>query len=493
MSVSATITASDGQSPTGRPALIVSDPVTPILETVAPPAITGTIANEPVASGGNIRPFASVCINDINAAYNAQNVGTIILTDAAGNATDADGLLTGTGLSKTGVGTFTLAAASSYSFQANLKALVLTPNVVAAGGTRTTGFSLAVTDVATTLATTDKATSVLVVGPTPTPTKPLIAGTSADQTVAPGNAISPFNGVTISDTNINPQDSATLTIVSGGGTLSGAGMVAAGNGVYTVAATSPATLSAILAKIIFTAPPLNGQPSVTSNIKLDITDGAQTATDSKTTIKEIASPLLPPPGGSTANFTVADETTGQQTFISGDPYSGPVAGLGQQLILVTPDNLNISANTPNVFIHSGSGTDALDASRVNGNNILDGSTGSNFLVGGTGRDTFFLDDRNTASDVYSTVVNFHSGDNVTIFGVDPVNFRVITQDNQGAVGAKGLTYTFTANGKPNASIVIAGFSTADLTNGRLTAAYGSNPDLPGQPGSGGVYLNIRGN
>ena len=279
-----------------------------------------------------------------------------------------------------------------------------------------------------------------------------------------------------------------MTIVSGGGTLSGVGLVAAGNGSYAVGATSPAALSAILAKIIFTTPPLNGQFLVTSKIQLDITDGAQTTTDSNTTITE--KPITKTPPG---NFTVADETTGQQTFISGEPYSGPVAGLSQQLILVTPDNLDISANTPNVIIHFGSGTEALDVSRVNGNNILDGSTGSNFLVGGAGRDTFFLDDRNAASDVYSTVVDFHSGDNVTIFGVDPVNFRVIIQDNQGAVGAKRLTYTFTPNGKPNASIVLAGFSTADLTNGRLTANYGTNADLPGQPGSGGVYLNIHGN
>ncbi len=193
------------------------------------------------------------------------------------------------------------------------------------------------------------------------------------------------------------------------------------------------------------------------------------------------------------NFVVGDQTTGQQTSLAGGEYVGPVAGIGQQLVLITPDNLNISATVPNVFIHSGSGTDAIDVSRVNGNNVLDGSTGSNFLVGGTGRDTFFLDDRNAGSDTYSTVVNFHSGDNATILGVDPVNFHVVTQDNLGAVGAKGLTYTFTASGKPNASIVIAGFSTADLASGRLTASYGTNADLPGQPGSGGMYLNIHGN
>jgi len=30
-------------------------------------------------------------------------------------------------------------------------------------------------------------------------------------------------------------------------------------------------------------------------------------------------------------------------------------------------------------------------------------------------------------------------------------------------------------------------------NGRLSVVYGSNPDLPGQPGSGNQFLNIHGN
>lgn len=111
-------------------------------------------------------------------------------------------------------------------------------------------------------------------------------------------------------------------------------------------------------------------------------------------------------------------------------------------------------------------------------------------MGGTGLDTFFLDDRNPTSDVFSTVVNFHAGDNITIFGVNPTDFKVVTQDNQGAVNAKGLTYTFTAAGRPNASIVIAGFSSADLASGCLTTSYGRTNDGPGQPGS--EFLNIHG-
>jgi len=480
--VNATLSVSVSGNPT--PA-IDAKPV--VLETVTPPAITGTIPNQPVASvpSATIRPFAATRVTDNNLRNDAQDNAAIVLTDGSNTPTDADGILTGTGLSKTGVGTYTLAPTASYNLQSYLQSLVFTPIAVAAGATRTTAFALTVVDVATTLATADTATSVLVIGSPPQPT-PLIAGTIAGQTVAPGSAISPFNAVTVSDTNANPSDSATLTI-TGGGTLAGPGLTAGANNTYTLAATTPAILTGELQKLVFTAPPLAaGATANTSTIALTVADGGQTTTDTTTTV--IEQPPPPPPPG---NFAVSDQTTGQVTAVNGNPYSGPVPGLAQQLILVTPDNLNITANVPNVFIHSGAGTDALNVSRMNGNNILDGSTGSNFLVGGSGLDTFFLDDRNLTADVYSTVVNFHAGDNVTIFGVtasDPVAI----QDNQGAVGAKGLTYTFVVPGKPNASIVIAGYNTGDLTNGRLAVNFGSNADIPGQPGSGGPYLNIHG-
>ena len=64
-------------------------------------------------------------------------------------------------------------------------------------------------------------------------------------------------------------------------------------------------------------------------------------------------------------------------------------------------------------------------------------------------------------------------------------------DNQGAVGYKGLDFQFTAAGKPTASLVLTGYTAADLTNGRLTVSYGTEPDAPGVPGSS--YLNIHGN
>lgn len=201
-----------------------------------------------------------------------------------------------------------------------------------------------------------------------------------------------------------------------------------------------------------------------------------------------------PPGtwlsaASGANLGVLDTTTGQHVAAVGTAYVGPVAGLQDQYVNLTADSLNLTATSPNWFIHSGSGQDAINVSQAGGNNILDGGTGSNFLTGGAGNDTFYLDSRNAAAPIFSTVAGFHSGDNVTVWGVNASNFTVIKLDNQGAVGFTGLDFVFTAPGRLNTSFVLAGYTSADLTNGRLSSSYGITPDLPGLPGS--QYFTIH--
>ncbi len=191
------------------------------------------------------------------------------------------------------------------------------------------------------------------------------------------------------------------------------------------------------------------------------------------------------------NFSVYDMTTQTSSTAAGDAYTGPVEGIQYQYINITTDNLNITATMANSFIHTGSGTDAIDVSAVGGNNVLDGSTGSNFLVGGSGNDTFFMDDRGATADIWSTVVGFHSGDNATVFGVTATDFTLNEYDNQGAIGYTGLDFCFTAAGKPTASLTLAGYSSADLSNGRLAMTYGTTADQPGSPGS--TYMMIHAN
>ena len=176
--------------------------------------------------------------------------------------------------------------------------------------------------------------------------------------------------------------------------------------------------------------------------------------------------------------------SGQTMNTDGQPYSGPVAGLDWQLIDVTTDNLNITANTPNVFIHSGSGNDAINVSVANGNNVLDGSTGSNYLTGGTGDDQFYVDDRGPTADIWTTIVGMHAGDSATIWGL--TSSDVISEANNVLPTSPGLT--FSIPGSPNVNLTIQGYSTADLS-GHLAMSFGTSPNEPGLPGS--PYMLIQ--
>ncbi|HBK05621.1 MAG TPA: hypothetical protein DDZ81_07120 [Acetobacteraceae bacterium] len=100
-----------------------------------------------------------------------------------------------------------------------------------------------------------------------------------------------------------------------------------------------------------------------------------------------------------------------------------------------------------------------------------------------------MDDRNAASAIWSTIAGFHSGDNATIWGVTQAGFTIDWLDGQGANGATGLTASFTAPGAPAVDMTLAGFTTADLSNGRLAVSFGTSPDEPGLAGS--PYMNIR--
>jgi hypothetical protein len=196
-------------------------------------------------------------------------------------------------------------------------------------------------------------------------------------------------------------------------------------------------------------------------------------------LQDIGVPLVTQGG-----IAVFDTTTHAAVTAQGLPYAGPVGGLIGQYINVTTDSINISVNTPGWFIHSGSGTDAITVS--SGTNVLDGSTGSNFLTGGSGTDTFFVDDRGPTADIWSTVNKFHAGDAVTIWGVTSRDFDLAWADGQGAASYTGLTLHAITPGRPEASLTLTGYASADLGNGRLSVSFGT------ESASGSPYMYVRG-
>jgi hypothetical protein len=170
------------------------------------------------------------------------------------------------------------------------------------------------------------------------------------------------------------------------------------------------------------------------------------------------------------------ETKSGVTTPTPTEYTGPVAGVFNEFAQITPENVAISINTDGWYVRTGDGDDAIRA--VGGVNVLDGGRGSNFLTGGAGQDTFFVDAQWVSAPTWSTVVDLMPGDAVTVWGLtgsEQVNFW---RDNEGAAGATGLTLHARMPFSPFVSVTLAGYSKADLDSGRLVTSYGTSDDVP---------------
>ena len=76
---------------------------------------------------------------------------------------------------------------------------------------------------------------------------------------------------------------------------------------------------------------------------------------------------------------------------------------------------------------------------------------------------------------------------MTLWGVTQGDFLLSWADGAGAVGATGLTLTALAAGRPEVLLTLAGFTRADLANGRLAVSFGTDA------GSGSGYTNVHAN
>ena len=163
---------------------------------------------------------------------------------------------------------------------------------------------------------------------------------------------------------------------------------------------------------------------------------------------------------------------GLETVAAGGP-----GYLQWQFINSGVDDLAISTQAANVFLHSGSGNDALQV--TNGTNVLDGGLGSNFMTGGSGTDTFFTDARAPGA-VWNTLRNFHAGDAATLWGFTAgVSSYTFDPNPAGAVGSQGATLRANIVGGAgrtgtgiDASITFTGLGLAQAQN--LQFVTGSN-------------------
>ena len=196
-------------------------------------------------------------------------------------------------------------------------------------------------------------------------------------------------------------------------------------------------------------------------------------------------PVPAPPDDATAGppLLLTDTTTNQSSTPALAPYSGPVSYLAGEFVYLGSNSVALVAAVPDVFLRTGAGDDALTVTA--GRNVLDAGAGSNFLTGGSGPDTFFLDARTDASAVWSTLIGFSAGDGATVWGIAAGEFDISWVDNQGAAGFTGLTMHATSPGKPDISLTLTGVTEADRSSGRLSVAFGHDPD------SGSDYMYVH--
>ena len=109
------------------------------------PIITGLSAAESGTDLNVVMPFSAVTVTD---AGTSTASATITLNNSSGVATDANGALSGTGLTKIATGTYSLAAASLTTLTSELQALNFTPTIgqVLSGNTVSTTIGLAIND-----------------------------------------------------------------------------------------------------------------------------------------------------------------------------------------------------------------------------------------------------------------------------------------------------------------------------------------------------------
>ena len=305
------VTNAGGASVTGTTTLAYQ-PAAPVV--TAAPMIAGIASGESTTGSATINPFGSATVSD--ATTNAADSATITL-DVNNAPSDANGALSGAGLTETSPGVYTLAATSPAALTAELQSLVFTP----VAGTAATSTSIAL-DVANQAGLQATATTNLSDTPATAPSNPgttaapMIAGIASGESTTGSATINPFGSATVSDATTNAADSATITLdvnnapSDANGALSGAGLTETSPGVYTLAATSPAALTAELQSLVFT--PVAGTAATSTSIALDVANQAGLQATATTNLSDTPA-TAPSNPGTTAAPMIAGIASGEST------------------------------------------------------------------------------------------------------------------------------------------------------------------------------------
>ena len=421
-----------------------------------PPVLAGLPGLTATTDDASVALLTSLTLADPDAG---QVLSAQVVLSGAG-----DGLLAnlGGGQYDAASGRYQVSGAAD-AVQAALRGLVFVPTAhqLAFGAERATTVAVQVSDG---VGGTAAAMSEVVAHGADTP--PAIGGAVAGQATTTTQGSLPLAGLMLADPDAGQVETLQVQVSPGLGRLSGAlGSFDPVTGTYTAHGTVDA-VQADARSLVFTP---SGAGDATLAITLD--DGAGgVARDTATTVHiqatadtaGVAQHFLQLPGA-----TFLANAGGQQTTLVGEQYDGPVSYLQSQLIYDSADPAVIVAHTDNAFIKSFSGFCAIQV--AGGRNVVDAGPGSNFIVGGTGDDTFFLNGSQGAV-TWDTITGFHAGDTVTMFGFHAGTSSFAWTDAEGAAGYTGRTIhaDLPGTGGITASLTFAGTTAADTDGYAVT-------------------------
>ncbi len=294
---------------------------------------------------------------------------------------------------------------------------------------------------------------------------PTIAGASADQYATNTMQVHPFAGLLLTDPDLGQTE--TLTIHRSNallGSLAGTGLTYSSTTGNYVLQGSIATVQQDAQTLVWTS---NSGSTGTEQLNLTLSDGAGGVATNSTTSIDITAAAAAAAGIqhfplSSTGDVLTSTADGSRTVAQIETYAGPVNYLQYQFIYDGTDPLAMVAQTPNTFIKCVAGEAAIQL--LSGQNVVDAGPGSNFLIGGTGQATFYLDGR-PAGETWDTIVGFHPGDIVTLWGFQSGVSSYWWDDNAGATGYIGRTLRadLTGSGHIEESITFAG-KTATTTD-----------------------------
>jgi len=454
----------------GGPAVLSTSSIMAIAVNDAP-SITGAVSSQTVQAGTALTPFAGVKIAD--ADKGVTDSLTITLKNTSGAATDAGGALSGAGLTKTGTGTYSLAANTPLTLTSELQALLFTP--AASTAAVTTSFTLTASQTAggSTVTATNGATSVIATGLTSV--YGAIYGNATIQGTTGNDVITAYQyNNTIYDNGGNDIVNAGL----GNATVyAGTGNVTVSLGGYDDTVSGGNGNDAVSAALGNAAVSLgNGNDTVTVG-GYDDTITLGNGNDSITGPAGNATVTL---GGGTDSVTLggyynsvhAGSTTGTDVINAGLGDETIVGGNGNFAVTAAGYSDNVSLGNGNDLVTgmqgeanvtTGSGNDTILLSGYG--STVNAGGGMNFITGGSGNDTFFTPVAGTGSDMIS---------NFSLTNGDVLNLKAAltatTWNQQSSTLGQYLTVTETG-GNAFIGIVPTG-SGAATTIAELTGVSG---------------------